>query len=252
MSFSINLHTLLFSKQYISKKQQSLQFSSNAVHECKNKYRGKICKSCTERTSVPAFRREGILTIEAGVCITFFMLAALSLMSLFQVTADFSQKQMSFVETARKQSIYTKTADEVHIDFSYRFKPSLLVLANVKIPMHHEVYIKSWTGYKPVQNEDENMQGKRIYYVTDFESVYHTTRDCTHLSLSVRMVSTKGSISGAYTPCEKCGKQTNISGNYYVTEEGRRYHTSLSCPGLKRTIYEVTDIYGLSPCSRCG
>lgn len=252
MSFSINLCTLLFSKQYISKKQRSLQFSSITVHECKNKHRGKIHKSCKERTSVPAFRREGILTIEATICITFFMLAALSLMALFQTTAAFSEKQMALVETARKQSVYVRAEDKVHIDFSYNLKPSLLTLAAVKIPMHHEVYIKSWTGYEPVQSEDEKQQGKRIYYVTDFESVYHTTRECTHLKLSVHMVSGNGSGVSGYTPCEKCGKQTNISGNYYVTEEGSRYHTSLACPGLKRTIYEVTDIYGLSPCSRCG
>ena len=252
MSFSINLRTLLFSKQYISKKQQSLQFSSITVHECKNKHRGKIHKSCTERASVPAFRREGILTIEAAICITFFMLASLSLLALFQTTAAFSKKQMSLVETARKQSVYVRAEDKVHIDFSYDLKPSLLTLADVKIPIHHEVYIKSWTGYEHVKTEDENLQEKRIYYVTDFESVYHTTRDCTHLKLSVHMVSGKGSAGSVYTPCEKCGKRTNISGNYYVTEEGRRYHTSLSCPGLKRTIYVVTDIYGLSPCSRCG
>lgn len=258
MSFSIYMHTLFFSKKQISKKQVSLQFSSVTVHECKNKYKGEIHKPCTERASVLAFRREGILTVEAAVCIALFMFAALSLLSLFQTTEAFFKKQQILTQTARKISICSPAEDVTEFDVSYRFKPTFLILVNAAVPFHHKVYIKSWTGYKPAGGTEDGSGDKKVYYVTDFESVYHTSRECTHLRLSIQMVNKSmlgmsGSGQGSrYTPCEKCGGDANISGNYYVTEEGSRYHNSLSCPGLKRTIYEVTDVHGLSACSRCG
>ena len=255
MSFSSYLHTFHFSRN-----QVSLQFSSISitVHECKNKYRGKIHKSCGKWTSVFTFRREGILTVEAGICIALFMFASLSLMSLFQVTETYMKKQHAITQTAKKQSVFVESRDAVDIDISYGYKPSFMLMSGMNMPLHHKVYIKCWTGYKPKASGTDAGEDKKVYYVTDYESVYHTSKECSHLKLSIRLVhesALSGTVNGSggyYTPCEKCGKCQNISGNCYVTEEGRRYHTSLSCSGLKRTVYQVTDVHGLSPCSRCG
>lgn len=262
MSFSIYMHTLFFSKKQISKNEVSLQISSVTVHEhiskYKSEYRGKVFKPCMERAPVLAFRREGVLTAEAAVCLTLFMFAALSLMALFQTTEAFFNKQQSLTQTARKMSICSPLTDEISIDAVKTFRPSFLVLYDAVIPLRYKIYIKSWTGYTPENTAVDGTEEKRVYYVTDFESVYHTTKDCTHLKISISMVDKSGLHTSVnedgrhYTPCEKCGKYTNISENYYVTGEGNKYHNSLSCPGLKRTVHEVTDIHGLSACSRCG
>lgn len=257
MSFSIFLHTLSFFRN-----QVSLQFSSISMtaQECKYKHRysGKIHKSCRKRTSALAFRREGILTVEAGMCIALFMFAALSLMSLFQMTEDFAEKQYALTQSARKQSLCIEGKDAVEIDVLHRYKPAMLMFGEFALPLRHKVYIKYWTGYKPVEKTGDASDNPTIYYVTDYESVYHTTKACSHLQLSIRLIhlnradSTVNVGGKNYTPCEKCGGAANISGNYYVTDEGGRYHTSLSCSGLKRTIHQITDIQGMSPCSRCG
>ena len=55
-----------------------------------------------------------------------------------------------------------------------------------------------------------------------------------------------------YHPCEICGKKA--SGTVYITTDGNRYHSTLECSGLKRTVHkkELGDVGDLRPCSRCG
>ena len=43
---------------------------------------------------------------------------------------------------------------------------------------------------------------------------------------------------GKYYPCELCGKKVSGMG-VYITNYGSKYHTSMSCGGLKRKIYAV-------------
>lgn len=95
--------------------------------------------------------------------------------------------------------------------------------------------------------EDED----RYVYVTDNKEVYHDSRICTHLNLSIYKSTIVYAKNKGYTPCEFCGEK--CSGTVYVTNEGERYHSSESCSGLKRTVYRVklSDVSGIPGCSRC-
>lgn len=113
--------------------------------------------------------------------------------------------------------------------------------------------VKAWTGYEKggfAENTD-------TVYVTETGVVYHKDYSCTYLDLSIRMVSSAQADSlrnhsgGKYYPCERCKRE---GGSVYITDYGDRFHGSLSCSGLKRTVYAVplSEIVGKGVCSKCG
>lgn len=123
------------------------------------------------------------------------------------------------------------------------------------IEYQEKMRIKAWTGYEKTGFE---MNDDTTVYITETGLVYHKDYLCTHLDLSIRMVaaselnSLRNVGGGKYYPCEHCMR--NGGGSVYITDTGDRYHGSLSCSGLKRTIYAVplSEVIGKGACSRCG
>ena len=115
--------------------------------------------------------------------------------------------------------------------------------------------IKAWTGY---EKEFFGAVDDKTVYVTETGLVYHTDYHCTHLDLSIHMISKENVSSernesgGKYYPCEQCCSEEG--GLVYITDTGDRYHSALSCSGLKRTVYAVplSEVIGKGACSRCG
>lgn len=124
-------------------------------------------------------------------------------------------------------------------------------------PVTYEVHmkIKGWTGY--VKSGFGNEKEETVY-VTETGLVYHKDYHCTHLELSIRMIpssdltDSRNESGGKYYPCESCGGKD--TGGVFITDTGDRYHSSLSCSGLKRTIYAVqaSEVIGKGACKRCG
>lgn len=118
------------------------------------------------------------------------------------------------------------------------------------IPITQRVRMKKWIGYENHFTEGE--EGIWVY-VTPNGSVYHLSKDCTHLRLSIRRMGKYEAEESRYKPCKNCGDSPGMYAYYYVTDEGEKYHTKLGCSGLKRTLYMVrlSDVDGLGACSRC-
>jgi len=118
--------------------------------------------------------------------------------------------------------------------------------------------IRAFTGYDNTRRCDRSQGSEEMVFITERGTVYHRDRNCRHLNIKISTVTgeslkdMRNSSGGKYYPCEYCGKDTK--GNYYITEDGDRYHTKISCPGLKRTIHTVpiSEVGGRSPCARCG
>ncbi len=119
-------------------------------------------------------------------------------------------------------------------------------------------YVRTWTGRSTDQDFKWNQKGKEtpVVYVARNGEVYHTDPECTHIRLSVRSVpdsqleKLRNEGGEKYHACELCG---GGSGTVYITDFGNRYHGSLQCSGLKRSILEIpaAELDGLRPCSRC-
>lgn len=141
----------------------------------------------------------------------------------------------------------------------------LVVTYKVRIPVpifgirpieyQEKMRIKAWTGY---EKNGFTVDNDTTVYITETGLVYHRDYQCTHLDLSIRMVasseldSLRNESGGKYYPCGHCMR--NVGGGVYITDTGNRYHSSLSCSGLKRTVYAVplSEVIGKGACSRCG
>lgn len=152
-------------------------------------------------------------------------------------------------------SWYQPDTGEIHVNISYKVRLPFPGFMNLGVRQKDEFIVKAWTGYeKPGLDEDDDS----IVYITDGGSVYHTNYQCTYLQLSIRFVPSSGLSSlrnlngGKYHACEKCALGNAMAG-VYITNSGGKYHNSLNCSGLKRSIRAVkkTEAAGMGACSRC-
>ena len=117
-----------------------------------------------------------------------------------------------------------------------------------------------WTGKKLDQKEArEEETGSHIVYVTPYGTVYHTSKDCHYLDLSIRQIpvseisSARNADGAIYEKCT-CADHVAAGGSVYITDYGTNWHTDIHCSGLKRTVNEIniSEIGNLHLCPKCG
>lgn len=146
----------------------------------------------------------------------------------------------------------------VELKVVYQMKLPVGLFGDIKYRIVQASKCRKWTGYQPGQDNEED--DTWLYY-TEYGTVYHASRSCTHLDLSIQGIpyqnvgQNRNHSGGKYHKCEKCGSSSAGNGMVYITDYGDRYHSSLTCSGLKRSIYmirrsEVSD--GMKMCSKCG
>lgn len=147
--------------------------------------------------------------------------------------------------------------DTVDVILAYQVEPIVDIFGFSGFTMANRCRMKAWTGYRAEETGTASEKQEELVYITQTGSVYHKTRNCTHLALSVRPVETdslgglRNQDGGKYYPCEHCG--TGAGSTVFLTDQGNRYHTSLFCSGLKRTVYTVyrSEVGGRGACRRC-
>ena len=109
------------------------------------------------------------------------------------------------------------------------------------------VRVRAFTGYDNAKHGSTNNQTpEEMVYVTEYGTVYHRSLGCSHLNFNIRSVdfanvSKERANNGAkYYACEYCcHSHGGTPATVYITDDGNRYHSTLSCGALKRTIHEV-------------
>lgn len=135
---------------------------------------------------------------------------------------------------------------------TYSVSPVYNILGFRQFRMANKYYGHLWNGYELPGTEEV------FVFVTENGEVYHTDRNCTHLQLSVRLVTRqqvlaeRNNLGNRYTACEKCGSG-GMAEAVYITDEGERYHNERDCPGLKRTVAYIplSQAENLPLCLRC-
>lgn len=154
------------------------------------------------------------------------------------------------------------SSSEIDIQVTYEMPVWFPFFPVSKLRTANRGYVCPWTGWNGELNgEDisESGRGDEMVYLAENGSVYHTSEDCTHIHLTI-LQTTKDQVpdlrndSGArYSACEKCIRDTAKGEILYVSPSGNRYHTSLTCSGLKRTVRLVkqSEISEMEECGRC-
>lgn len=153
------------------------------------------------------------------------------------------------------KSYVSPDTGEMNIKVEYDIMVPLPVIGSPSASLEEKFTISSWNGRN---NEQMGGENREIVYMTENGSVYHEDYNCSYLRLSLRYVpyeelgSIRNESGGRYHACEKCVIGSAMTG-VYITENGNKYHNTLGCSGLKRTIYAVkrSETGGVGGCSRC-
>lgn len=148
-------------------------------------------------------------------------------------------------------SIYLDEKDNVVLNVSYQLNIKAPVFGTLSGKKHYTIVRRAYTGNKNT-TEENSYDNETYVYITDNMDVYHLSRSCTHLSLSISCVSRDTANKKGLRPCGLCGQE--YSKSVYITSTGGAYHSDKTCSGLKRTVYKVSlsKAGGLPPCIRCG
>lgn len=164
-------------------------------------------------------------------------------------------------------SSFMEEDDYIDLVAVYRVKIPVLFISVNNFTMVQRVRTRAFVGLdktdpdklNPGSDSDSENQ---IVYITETGTKYHFNRDCSHIQLTIRGVSNgeletlRNSGGGKYKPCEICCQNAKFNSNtlIYIAENGDRYHSTLDCSGLKRTVIAIpiSEAGSRTPCSRCG
>lgn len=219
---------------------------------------------CASKKVSRCFLIRGSYTVEAAVVLPLFLLAALPLVSVIDICRIQTEQQTQLCQQVKSLAMYAYgVSEEDYIDLA-EVEPCKLpvsLLPGYTIPVALRGRVHAWTGRSDIECEmDGNAADEEMVYVSEYESVYHTSSECSHLNLSIYEVGAgelsecRNASGGKYDSCEKCCGTHTGTGNYYICPTGSAYHSSLQCSGLQRSVRLVrrADVPELSVCTRCG
>lgn len=153
------------------------------------------------------------------------------------------------------KSYVSPVTGDMEITVEYSVQAPLPVFGDPSADLEEKFTLSGWTG---ISGTDRNGGDSDIVYITDNRAVYHEDYSCSYLHLSIRFVPAaeldgmRNGSGGRYYACDKCVFGEAMTG-VYITEDGSKYHNSLNCSGLKRSIHAVerSQVVGMGGCSRC-
>jgi len=243
-------------------------------------------------------KRKAILIIETALTLPLFLMAMISLLTIINVYYFDTKIEAAICEETKKASMKSFSGEEYgvggieasvlekindseidrriiknnHFDFSetdlsddeiavvsvrYCIIPPFDLFSLCEINRQQSIVMHKWCGYTDGLSGSDFLDD--YVYMTKNGSVYHRSRECSHIRLHIQAV--KGSDiknlrneSGEkYKKCIYCKPKLSDE-HLYISTDGNKYHNTLTCSGLKRTVIRVklSGLENVGPCSRCG
>ena len=142
----------------------------------------------------------------------------------------------------------------VKVSASYRLKIGIPFVGEYSFARQAQSMQRVFCGYVEHGDGKTGADSQGVVYVAEHGSVYHTSLSCTHICRRISGSSVDRILSGKkYQACDKCIHEGERPSVLYVTPYGEKYHSSLSCSGLKRTVKAIPkeETEGMRMCSRC-
>ncbi len=192
-------------------------------------------------------KKTASMTVEAAVVLPLFLFAVMNLISVMEIYRLQSNMNMKLHQTAKEMAMIEGAAgladesDCIDLVYPYQAKPYVVAVGFSEFMMYSRMRTRAWTGYA-VENVQPT-EAEETVYVTEYGEVYHTTSRCSYLKLTIRAVDLRDVIGlknegeACYTACGNCG--SDVTNTVFVTRYGTRYHATLQCSSLKRTVREI-------------
>ena len=157
-------------------------------------------------------------------------------------------------------STYDSESGILDIVVNYDQKIPFLLTESETLHVSQRLRCRAWIGSDMEEGPGSSLETEKNYvYVTEKGTVYHKTKSCSYLDLSIHsiesgQISEERNSSGAkYYACPLCAKSGKPNASVYVTDYGTSWHNSTGCSGLKRKInkIDITQVGNLKPCSKC-
>lgn len=177
--------------------------------------------------------------------------------NLKKCKADTSMLLNSAIPFSFQNSQILNSKKEIYLEASYRIRfPGAAMIGSVLsgrgISCVQNVCVRAFVGESSIESWDNQM-----VYIATGEQVYHTSAVCTYLALSIERISTKEFQSNPtyykrYQSCDRCKMQPK-GDTYYITKDGTKYHKTILCKSLKRTVERIprNQVGNRRICSRC-
>ncbi len=181
-----------------------------------------------------------------------------NIFSLIYVRGEIEKKAGSYLSGLHvNHSSILEEEEMINLAAEYEIKIRVPFFLRKQLLFWQKASVRAWTGQKEKEGEENEDGEGTLVYVTVTGNVYHKDRECSHIRLSIQNVAKtqvaelRNKDGGKYYPCESCGGTGN---HVYITETGNRYHSSLTCSGLKRGVIAIpmSQVSNWSACLRCG
>lgn len=153
----------------------------------------------------------------------------------------------------------TEENGDILLEISYEFLCETIFFPIISIPITQNFKFYPYFGEQFKVVEEQVPENEDIVYMTEYGSVYHISKTCVYLNVMLKSIfvseieQMRNNIGQPYTECSKCKTQQKTA-QVYISLGGNKYHWSLQCPAVKRTIIEKkkNEIKGIPICHKCG